>query len=66
MFACGTGSYQPVCAFIQLGARSKVRDTLARPIPTADGKRPPLQQVGGIGSPGARGGWPASLVVLGT
>ncbi|NXX49574.1 SEM3D protein, partial [Tricholaema leucomelas] len=23
VFACGTGSYQPVCAFIQLGARSK-------------------------------------------
>ncbi|NXG76862.1 SEM3D protein, partial [Baryphthengus martii] len=29
VFACGTGSYQPVCAFIQLGARGKVRDTLA-------------------------------------
>uniref|UniRef100_A0A663EVC1 Semaphorin 3D n=1 Tax=Aquila chrysaetos chrysaetos TaxID=223781 RepID=A0A663EVC1_AQUCH len=28
VFACGTGSYQPVCAFIQLGARGKVRDTL--------------------------------------
>ncbi|NXS57149.1 SEM3D protein, partial [Brachypteracias leptosomus] len=25
VFACGTGSYQPVCAFIQLGARGKVR-----------------------------------------
>ncbi|NWY75620.1 SEM3D protein, partial [Erithacus rubecula] len=24
VFACGTGSYQPVCAFIQLGARGKV------------------------------------------
>ncbi|NWI77947.1 SEM3D protein, partial [Dryoscopus gambensis] len=23
VFACGTGSYQPVCAFIQLGARGK-------------------------------------------
>ncbi|NXT70112.1 SEM3D protein, partial [Chaetops frenatus] len=23
VFACGTGSYQPVCAFIQLGARAK-------------------------------------------
>ncbi|NXD77549.1 SEM3D protein, partial [Halcyon senegalensis] len=23
VFACGTGSYQPVCAFIQLGARQK-------------------------------------------
>ncbi|NXG60674.1 SEM3D protein, partial [Hemiprocne comata] len=23
LFACGTGSYQPVCAFIQLGARGK-------------------------------------------
>ncbi|NXG37319.1 SEM3D protein, partial [Dromaius novaehollandiae] len=28
VFACGTGSYQPVCAFIQLGGRAKVRDTL--------------------------------------
>ncbi|NWW92335.1 SEM3D protein, partial [Rhynochetos jubatus] len=27
VYACGTGSYQPVCAFIQLGARGKVRDT---------------------------------------
>lgn len=27
VFACGTGSYQPVCAFIQLGARGKVRGT---------------------------------------
>lgn len=33
VFACGTGSYQPVCAFIQLGARGKVRDTLDRHIP---------------------------------
>ncbi|NXG89493.1 SEM3D protein, partial [Stercorarius parasiticus] len=34
VFACGTGSYQPVCAFIQLGARGKVRDTLASPLVT--------------------------------
>uniref|UniRef100_A0A8C8A5Z8 Semaphorin 3D n=1 Tax=Otus sunia TaxID=257818 RepID=A0A8C8A5Z8_9STRI len=33
VFACGTGSYQPVCAFIQLGARGKVRDTLTSHIP---------------------------------
>lgn len=41
MFACGTGSYQPVCAFIQLGARGKVRDTLAGHIPIAEGPRHP-------------------------
>ncbi|NXD97309.1 SEM3D protein, partial [Chaetorhynchus papuensis] len=34
VFACGTGSYQPVCAFIQLGARGKVRDTLDRHLVT--------------------------------
>lgn len=33
VFACGTGSYQPVCAFIQLGARGKVRLTPDRCIP---------------------------------
>uniref|UniRef100_A0A8D0EIV7 Semaphorin 3D n=1 Tax=Strix occidentalis caurina TaxID=311401 RepID=A0A8D0EIV7_STROC len=33
VFACGTGSYQPVCAFIQLGARGKVRDTLTSHVP---------------------------------
>lgn len=27
VFACGTGSYQPVCAFVQLGARGKVSGT---------------------------------------
>lgn len=37
VFACGTGSYQPVCAFIQLGARGKVRDTLDRHTPMAEG-----------------------------
>ncbi|XP_025962378.1 semaphorin-3D-like isoform X1 [Dromaius novaehollandiae] len=30
VFACGTGSYQPVCAFIQLGGRAK--DPGARPM----------------------------------
>ncbi|KGL84144.1 Semaphorin-3D, partial [Tinamus guttatus] len=30
VFACGTGSYQPVCAFIQLGGRAK--DTGALPM----------------------------------
>uniref|UniRef100_A0A8C3QF48 Semaphorin-3D n=1 Tax=Cyanoderma ruficeps TaxID=181631 RepID=A0A8C3QF48_9PASS len=34
VFACGTGSYQPVCAFIQLGARGKVRGTLDRHLVT--------------------------------
>lgn len=58
MFACGTGSYQPVCAFIQLGARGKVRDTLVSHGPIAEGgKRTPSKW----GAEGAWGGWPASL-----
>uniref|UniRef100_A0A8C8RPE3 Semaphorin-3D n=1 Tax=Pelusios castaneus TaxID=367368 RepID=A0A8C8RPE3_9SAUR len=28
VFACGTGSYQPICAFVQLGARAEVREDL--------------------------------------
>uniref|UniRef100_A0A8C0IUE7 Uncharacterized protein n=1 Tax=Chelonoidis abingdonii TaxID=106734 RepID=A0A8C0IUE7_CHEAB len=28
VFVCGTGSYQPICAFVQLGARTQVRETL--------------------------------------
>uniref|UniRef100_A0A452IM21 Semaphorin 3D n=1 Tax=Gopherus agassizii TaxID=38772 RepID=A0A452IM21_9SAUR len=28
VFVCGTGSYQPICAFVQLGARAQVRETL--------------------------------------
>uniref|UniRef100_A0A8D0KQ07 Semaphorin 3D n=1 Tax=Strix occidentalis caurina TaxID=311401 RepID=A0A8D0KQ07_STROC len=57
VFACGTGSYQPVCAFIQLGARGKVRDTLTSHVPIAEGgKRPPAcphplpQRVAGRGN----------------
>lgn len=58
MFACGTGSYQPVCAFIQLGARGKVRGTLARHVPTVEVARDPQHipiffpsEHGGEGSP---------------
>lgn len=57
MFACGTGSYQPVCAFIQLGARGKVRDTVASHGPIAEGgKRTPSKW--GQKEPG-EGGQPA-------
>ncbi|XP_009583938.1 PREDICTED: semaphorin-3D-like, partial [Fulmarus glacialis] len=35
VFACGTGSYQPVCAFIQLGARGKWHPNPPMP-PTSD------------------------------
>lgn len=52
VFACGTGSYQPVCAFIQLGARGKVRDSLDRHIPMAEGAKRPLSLgAGGEGAP---------------
>ncbi|KAM9133863.1 semaphorin-3D-like isoform 2-T3 [Pangshura tecta] len=50
VFACGTGSYQPICAFVQLGARAQQQEG-GMAIPAADpGAHAPLAREPG-GSP---------------